>query len=293
MPLLDPRRSPVPIRCVVAEDQDIIDPSDRLERDGPMVVVGRARDFEGLKSLIDSTSPDVALVDLGLPGVCRYDTVRTLREWLEEASIRSVGVVAYSAAMSLQSGVWALSDGALAALSKTDLSKAFVSAIARAALGLPTISADYAQWAIDVQDRRSREGWLKRRAETTSHQRAQLLKLAEGDADVDEDTVRELASKFSDLFLEPALKAAIRETVVTPTRSAAGKKLGGLRPATVTRYLDRAFPILFPTEEYLSPSMLDGQPPQIVEWWAMGDHVCPEHALPRIIAGHDRVLRRP
>jgi DNA-binding NarL/FixJ family response regulator len=59
-----------PLRVVIAEDDDALAAliEDVLRRDGRFVVLGRARDGDEAVQLVERHTPDLVLMDIGMPG---------------------------------------------------------------------------------------------------------------------------------------------------------------------------------------------------------------------------------
>ena len=99
-----------------------------LERDGRVEVVGAAADAAHALELADETLPDVALVDLALPGMDGFELTRRLR-----SSDREVRVLAVSGLSHERDATRALDAGASAFLLKGGLHDEVADAIVAAA----------------------------------------------------------------------------------------------------------------------------------------------------------------
>jgi DNA-binding NarL/FixJ family response regulator len=71
-----------PLRIVICEDDEQLGAlvADILDRDGRFIVVGRALDGEEAVRLVEQESPDVVLMDIGLPGQSGIEATRAIRE---------------------------------------------------------------------------------------------------------------------------------------------------------------------------------------------------------------------
>jgi DNA-binding NarL/FixJ family response regulator len=71
-----------PLRIVICEDDEQLGAlvADILDRDGRFIVVGRALDGNEAVRLVELHTPDVVLMDIGLPGRDGIDATRAIRE---------------------------------------------------------------------------------------------------------------------------------------------------------------------------------------------------------------------
>jgi len=71
-----------PLRIVIVEDDGTLAQAvqSQLESDGRFVVCGRAGDGAEALELVDKESPDLVLMDIGMPGLDGIDTTRAIRE---------------------------------------------------------------------------------------------------------------------------------------------------------------------------------------------------------------------
>jgi DNA-binding NarL/FixJ family response regulator len=71
-----------PLRIVICEDDEQFATlvADLLDRDGRFIVVGRAFDGNEAVRLVAEHSPDVVLMDIGLPGRSGIDATRAIHE---------------------------------------------------------------------------------------------------------------------------------------------------------------------------------------------------------------------
>jgi DNA-binding NarL/FixJ family response regulator len=71
-----------PLRIVICEDDEQLGAlvADILDRDGRFIVVGRALDGDEVVRLVEQESPDVVLMDIGLPGRSGIDATRAIHE---------------------------------------------------------------------------------------------------------------------------------------------------------------------------------------------------------------------
>lgn len=75
------RESP-PLRILICEDDDRLAElvSETLDADGRYLIVGHARTGEEAVSLTAEQSPDVVLMDIGMPGLDGIDATRAIHE---------------------------------------------------------------------------------------------------------------------------------------------------------------------------------------------------------------------
>ncbi len=71
-----------PLRIVICEDDEQLAAlvADILDRDGRFIVVGRATDGNEAVRLVEEQTPDVVLMDIGLPGQDGIDATRAILE---------------------------------------------------------------------------------------------------------------------------------------------------------------------------------------------------------------------
>ena len=71
-----------PLRIVICEDDEQLGAlvADILDRDGRFIVVGRALDGDEAVRLVEQESPDVVLMDIGLPGRSGIEATRAIHE---------------------------------------------------------------------------------------------------------------------------------------------------------------------------------------------------------------------
>jgi DNA-binding NarL/FixJ family response regulator len=71
-----------PLRIVICEDDEQLGAlvADILDRDGRFIVVGRALDGDEAVRLVERESPDVVLMDIGLPGRSGIEATRAIHE---------------------------------------------------------------------------------------------------------------------------------------------------------------------------------------------------------------------
>jgi two-component system response regulator DesR len=69
-----------PLRIVICEDDEQLGAlvADILERDGRFIVVGRAVDGDEAVRLVEAETPDVVLMDIGLPGRDGIEATRAI-----------------------------------------------------------------------------------------------------------------------------------------------------------------------------------------------------------------------
>jgi two-component system, LytTR family, response regulator AlgR len=72
---------PQPLRIVIVEDDRNLATAveEVLHADGRFEVVGTAHDGDSALRLVDARSPDLVLMDIGMPGLDGIDTTRALR----------------------------------------------------------------------------------------------------------------------------------------------------------------------------------------------------------------------
>ena len=71
-----------PLRIVICEDDEQLGAlvADILDRDGRFIVVGRALDGDEAVRLVEQESPDVVLMDIGMPGRDGIEATRAIHE---------------------------------------------------------------------------------------------------------------------------------------------------------------------------------------------------------------------
>ena len=71
-----------PLRIVICEDDESLAAlvEELLERDGRFTVVGRARDGDEAVELVEQHSPDMVLMDIGMPGRDGIEATRAIHE---------------------------------------------------------------------------------------------------------------------------------------------------------------------------------------------------------------------
>ena len=68
------------IRIVIADDHAVVRAGTRLllEREADMVIVGEAEDGNQAVKLIETLKPDVAIVDINMPGLSGVEVTRSI-----------------------------------------------------------------------------------------------------------------------------------------------------------------------------------------------------------------------
>ena len=114
------------IRVLLVDDEPMFLEALRalLERDGRVEIVGAAGDAVRALELAGETSPDVALVDLALPGIDGFELTRRLR-----SAAPALRVVAVSGLSHERDAARALDAGASAFLFKGGLHEEVLDAI--------------------------------------------------------------------------------------------------------------------------------------------------------------------
>ncbi|NUT95707.1 MAG: response regulator transcription factor, partial [Saccharothrix sp.] len=79
----------VPVRLVLADDEPLLRRGLRvlLEADGRVEVVGEAADGSGLLDAVRRHRPDVALVDVQMPGMDGLSALRALLAWTSPPAV--------------------------------------------------------------------------------------------------------------------------------------------------------------------------------------------------------------
>lgn len=128
-----------PIRVLVADDHPAV--RDALVRviasSSGAMVAGAACDTEGAIGLAEKMRPDVALLDVRMPGGGGHQAAREIRRLSPETA-----VVALSAYCDRATVLRMLEGGAISYLSKSASAKEIIRAIRRAACGVSTFSPD-------------------------------------------------------------------------------------------------------------------------------------------------------
>lgn len=78
-----------PIRVILAEDHALVREGTRhlLETSGEIVVIGEAADGEEAVALVTSQLPDVAIIDIGLPGINGIEVTRQIKQSEPQVSV--------------------------------------------------------------------------------------------------------------------------------------------------------------------------------------------------------------
>lgn len=139
-----------PIRVVVADDHHIWRSGLRADLGEGFVVVGEAEDAEGAIKMIDQHSPDLALVDLNMPGGGGHKVVR------ERASATAIVIITVSEAE--RDLLDAIAAGAVGYLVKSTRPNELQDALQRAARGEPVFSPQLAALVMSEFRRLSRAG---------------------------------------------------------------------------------------------------------------------------------------
>jgi DNA-binding NarL/FixJ family response regulator len=123
------------IRVVAADDHPayLRATTETLKRAG-LVVVAVSSNGEGVLDFVRALAPDVALVDLRMPGISGADVARTVR-----ASYPDTRVVILSAYDDREIVQLAMAAGATGYVSKDSAPEEIVRAVCRAADGEPTL----------------------------------------------------------------------------------------------------------------------------------------------------------
>lgn len=243
-------------------------------------IVARASTFPEAITVLHRDDLDVTLADLGIPGMCRYETVAALRDATEAANrsrppapgkpARSSPIVAYSVQMTIQTALWCLTSGAIAALSATDPTALFGQVIQRAARGVPTIEPAIAQWALHRQSQLASDPEI---APLADDLRGALETIAAGDVEAPDEDVVAIHRLLGQLFIDEQQRAAVIASARAPDPAATAEALQ-IRPERISDQLATAYEILFPGPGYGDLST-EARPAARVAAWAKEDHHCP------------------
>lgn len=83
------RPDPEPIRVVLAEDHTLVREGTRqiLERTGTVSVVAEAADGRQAVEVVDRHEPDVAIIDIGMPGINGIEATRIIKQQHPQVSV--------------------------------------------------------------------------------------------------------------------------------------------------------------------------------------------------------------
>lgn len=133
------RRMGGTIRVLVVDDEAVVRDAlaDVVASDGEFELVGAARDADEAIALAEATRPDVALVDVRMPGGGGFRVAEQLRSRAPETR-----VLAHSAVDDRTTVIRMLREGAVGYLVKGTSPAEILAAIRRAARGQPSLSPD-------------------------------------------------------------------------------------------------------------------------------------------------------
>jgi DNA-binding NarL/FixJ family response regulator len=136
----------MPHRVLLADDHDVVRQGFRalLEREG-VDVVGEAADGREAVRLAEALEPDVAVLDLSMPGLNGLDAARTMLR-----SRPKLGVVLLTMHADEQHVVAALRAGARGYVLKTQAADALTQAIRQVAEGFTYLTPSVAQVVVDA-----------------------------------------------------------------------------------------------------------------------------------------------
>lgn len=144
-----------PIRVLIADDEAVLRAAlaDLVASDDDLELVGSARDAEETIALAEAVQPDVALVDVRMPGGGGLRVAEELRR-----RAPSIRVLAHSAVDDRSTVVRMLEGGAVGYLVKGTPPSEILAAIARAARGQPSVSPEVMTGLVkDLADQLQRE----------------------------------------------------------------------------------------------------------------------------------------
>jgi DNA-binding NarL/FixJ family response regulator len=132
----------MPVRIVIADDHAVVRQGTRqlLEVDPQIQVVGEAADGPGALEVIRQTQPDVAVLDVRLPGMSGIEVTRALAA--ERPATRILILSAYDDEDYVAAAVQA---GALGYVLKTATERELADAVAAVAAGRPVVTPVIAQ----------------------------------------------------------------------------------------------------------------------------------------------------
>jgi DNA-binding NarL/FixJ family response regulator len=81
-PLVEEPHASEPIRVILADDHALVREGTRhlLEATGEIVVVGEAADGEEAVAVVEHHQPDIAIIDIGMPGINGIEATRRIKE---------------------------------------------------------------------------------------------------------------------------------------------------------------------------------------------------------------------
>ena len=163
-----------PVRVVLGEDHALVREGTRslLEDHADIRVVGEAGDGEAVLELIREKKPDVAILDIRMPGASGIEVVKRLAEHSPET--RAVMLTAYDDDDYI---VAALDAGAIGFLLKTARSSELVDAVRRVHQGEPVLQPAIALKVARLWSR-TRGAAERGRPEELSARELEVLKLA-------------------------------------------------------------------------------------------------------------------
>ena len=129
------------VTVVIADDHGLVRRGTRdiLEQDDRIEVIGEAVDGPSLVDLIGRLQPDVALVDLGMPGLSGIDALTVIRERAPDVAVVMLTIhddIEY---------IWqAIKSGAAGYLLKDVADSDLIEAVVRAAAGATTLAPELA-----------------------------------------------------------------------------------------------------------------------------------------------------
>jgi len=219
-----------------------------------------AADFIGLATCIAELVADINLeapivvLDPGIPGVCRLDAVRRVRQ-IDDQLV----VVVWTSTRARAFLGWCMVDGAVAAVPKQRTERTLVDAILRAERGRHSLDPEQAQWFGDLL-RYMKHCYKKSQSHVwalTELEKVDGLKnlpewldaldrAAAGEPiGADDRWLRDLLKLVRSYWMDDHLRRALLALAISPTRASAAEAIGR-SPKTMDGYCSKLSGMLLP-----------------------------------------------